>query len=539
MNKRNIMLCVLLAFCSLAKADNIIPKNVERRFNLEVFKMLDAYESSATMSSKDHADIFKALFDSDQIEIYNDLIGLAKKSKLSVADYIQLLRQDGVGAPKVAIKEVRKERVMDGGNVWLMDVSFDKTISYYYQDVFLDAERYYGEPYHIKMRFSYPKDDGDFRDCKIVALEGSLSKNAKPFPSDYVAIEIEKKDENKGREEDVSYQGNSLQFYRNQMILPYGDLVKLSYNDGDVKMSYKQDTRSSHLYWLSFHPRHFRIKPHAEFSLNGYYELKGNTVPYLGFKNKDITYGFDIGYAFPTKKKVRAGLFTGLALSNSEINFSINNLNYHYNAGPTLDVDGDSYVRYYNVSNMTQNINIKTLVIPLYLDLDYQFLKYLSAYLNVGAKAYINLSNTMSSKLFVKKYGIYPSYNNLRIDENLIVGGKSVNGFGSESLYSDSQQRNFVKETNSLDAFAGAGFRVLLYRQFYLDLGLQYQQTIYNTPISMPNENVSLQPSGAETKFPLIEYLPEGKERIHSITSHFDGIKRKALKLNVGLMIKF
>lgn len=539
MNKRNIMLCVLLAFCSFVKADDVIPKNVERRFNLEVFNLLDAYESYATMSSKDHADIFKALFDSDQIEIYNDLMGLSEKPKLTVEEYIQLLRQGEVSSPRVSIEEIRKEAVIDGGVVWLMDVTFDKDISYFYQEkILLDARMFYGSPYHIKMRFSFPKNTDDKRGCKIVALEGKLNDDVASFPTDFMVIE--KTVENNGREENLTYNGGPLRFNNmNQVILPREGFEKLSYFDSDVKMKKEQDSLCSHLCRLSFHPRHFRIKPHAEFSLNGYYELKGNTVPYLGFKNKDITYGFDIGYTFPTKKKIRAGLFTGLALSNSEINFSIKNLDYHYNAGPTLDVDGDSYVRYYNVSNMTQNINLKTLVIPLYLDLDFQFLKYLTAYLNVGAKAYINLSNTMSSKLFVKKYGVYPSYNNLRIDENLIVGGKSVNGFGSESLYSDSQQRNFVKETNSLDAFAGAGFRVLLYRQFYLDLGLRYQQTIYNTPISMPNENVSLQPSGAETKFPLIEYLPEGKERIHSITSHFDGIKRKALKLNVGLMIKF
>lgn len=540
MNKRNIILCVLLAFCSFAKADDVIPKNVERRFNLEVFKMLDAYESSATMSSKDHADIFKALFDSDQIEIYNDLMGLSEKPKLTVEEYIQLLRQGEVSSPRVSIEEVRKEAVIDGGVVWLMDVTFDKDISYFYQEkILLDARMFYGSPYHIKMRFSFPKNTDDKRGCKIVALEGKLNDDVASFPADFMVIE--KTVENNGREENLTCNGEPLRFNNmNQVILPREGFEKLSYFDSDVKMKKEQDSSCSHLCRLSFRPRHFRIKPHVEFSLNGYYELKGNTVPYLGFKNKDVTYGFDIGYAFPTKKKVRAGLFTGLALSNSEIKFSINNLNYHYNAGPTLDVDGDSYVRYYNVSNMTQNISLKTLVIPLYLDLDFQFLKYFSAYLNVGAKAYINLSNTVSSRLFVKKYGIYPSYNNLRIDGNwLDKRGNSVNGFGSESLYSDSQQRNYVKETNSLDAFAGAGFRVLLYSQFYLDLGLQYQQTIYNTPISMPNENVSLQPSGAETKFPLIEYLPEGKERIHSITSHFDGIKRKALKLNVGLMIKF
>lgn len=533
MNKRYIILCVLFAFCSFMKADDVIPKNVERRFNLEVFKMLGVYESYATVSSANNALRFKELFESEKMEIYNDLMGLSEKSKLSVADYIQLLSQENdVHATKVTIKEVRKERVMDGDSVWLMDVSFDKTIRYICQGVLLDAEDYYGEPYHIKLRFSYHKDDEFLRECKIVSLEGSLSKNAKPFPLDYVAIK--KEEENKNREKDVSNQGKSLQFNGfGQAIMSYSDMEKLSYYDGDVKMSYKQDSRSSHLYRLSFHPRRFRIKPHVDISMGGYYELKGTKVPYLGMKSKDVTFGFDVGYTFPSKSIVRTGIYTGLALSNSEVNYAIDSLNYMYNAGPNLDVDGDSYTRYYEVRNMKQDISLKTLVIPVYLDFDFMVSKYFSAYLNVGAKAYINLSNTVSSHLDVYKYGVYPTYGNLRMDETW------MNHFGKEQLGNESQQRNFVMETNSLDAFVGGGLRVLLYRQLYFDLGFNYQMTVLNTPISMPNEKVSLQPYGRATKFPLIEYLPEGKERIHSITSNFEGLKRKAFKLNVGLMIKF
>lgn len=530
MNKRIIILGVLLAFCNIVEGEEVIPKNVERRFNLEVFRMLDTYESCATMSTRYNAGNFKDLFESSNIEIYNDLMGLSEKETIPVTEYIQLLQQEDIRASKVVIKEVRKERITDGGDVWLMDITFDKTISYIYQKILLDAEEYYGVPYHIKMRLSYPKNSDDKRGCKIVALEGKLNSNVTPFPSNYMVIQ--KVSENKGIEESVTYQGGTMQFNRfNQMFLSHGD--KLLYHDTDVKMRIEQDSLSSHLYRLSFHRRHFRIKPHVEFSLNGYYELKDASVPYLGMKNKDITFGFDIGYTFPTKKKMRVGIFSGFALSNSEVNFSIDSLNYNYNAGSSLDVDGDNYIRYYEVRNMKQNISLKTLVIPFYLDLDFLISKYFSVYLNIGAKAYINLSNTVSSYLDVYKYGVYPSYGNLRIDEAW------MNHFGHEILGNDSQQRNFVKETNSVDAFAGGGFRLLLYRQLYLDLGLHYQTTIYNTPISMPNENVSLQPNGANTKFPLIEYLPEGKERIHSITSNFEGLKRKAFKLNVGLMIKF
>ena len=173
MNKRYIILYVLLAFCCFAKADDVIPKNVERRFNLEVFKMLGTYESCATMSNRDDAELFTNLFDSESLEIYNDLMGLSDKPRLMVSEYVQLLRQKDIQARKVAIKEVRKVRVSDGGIVWLMDISFDKMISYSYQGVLFDAETYYGVPYHIEMQFSYPKNSEDNRGCKIVALRGT------------------------------------------------------------------------------------------------------------------------------------------------------------------------------------------------------------------------------------------------------------------------------------------------------------------------------------------------------------------------------
>ena len=530
MNKRYIILYVLLAFCCFAKADDVIPKNVERRFNLEVFKMLGTYESCATMSNRDDAELFTNLFDSESLEIYNDLMGLSDKPRLMVSEYVQLLRQKDIQARKVAIKEVRKVRVSDGGIVWLMDISFDKMISYSYQGVLFDAETYYGVPYHIEMQFSYPKNSEDNRGCKIVALRGTLKSDVLPLPIDYMAIQ--KAGDSKGREEAVTYNGNALQFNSyDQMLLPRGE--KLICTDADLKIRLERDSISSHLYRLSFHPRRFRIKPHVEFSLDGYYEQKGDKVPYLGMKSKDITFGLDVGYTFPSKGIVRTGIYTGLALSSSEVNYAIDNLNYKYNAGPNLDLDGDSYTRYYEIRNMKQDINLKTLVVPIYLDLDFLVSKYFSAYLNVGARAYINLSNTVSSHLDAYKYGVYESYGNLRMDETWL------NHFGQEQLGNEFQQRNFVKETNSLDGFVGGGFRVLLYRQLYFDLGFNYQMTVFNTPISMPNENVSLQPNNGLTKFPLIEYLPEGKERIHSITSNFEGLKRKAFKLNVGLMIKF
>ena len=419
---------------------------------------------------------------------------------------------------------------VDGGSVWLMDVTFDKAIRYYHKNVLLDAEEYYGEPYHIRVRFSYPKNEEDSRGCKIVALEGSINSTAPFLPTDYMAIErlTEKTD----REEAVVYQGEKLKFNRSgQMLLPPN--AKLSYYDADVKMRLEQDTVSNHIYRLTFRSRHFRFKPRIEFSLGRNYALKGKSIDYLKTQSKDLTMGFDFGYTFPTKSKMRIGIFTGVALSNSEVNLSIDDLNYYYYAGPNLDVDGDSYKRYYEVSNMKQTINLKMLMIPLYFDFDFLMSKSISTYLDIGVKAYSNLSNKVSTQLDVYKYGIYPKYQNLFMDESWL------NRFGSERLDDSSQQYDFVEVVKTVDAFVGAGIRIQLYRQLYFDLGLHYQLTVYKTPIEMPYETVSLSPNEAVTQCPLVEYRQNGSERVHNIVSHFDGIKRNALKLNVGLLIKF
>jgi hypothetical protein len=534
MNRRNIILCVLLAICSLADAGDIIPKNVERRFNLEVFRILDEYEFRTTLSDNNDVYRFKALFASDSIEIFNDLMGLSEKPRIPLDEYIELLQQEDIKGRNMKIREVRKERVIDGDSVWLMDITFDKVVQYIHQKVKLYADKYYGEPYHITMRLSYPKNANDSieHECKIVAINGKRdSTNRPPLPIDYKVIL--KESVNSKLLDNVTLQGRKLQFDGyNQMFVSNVD--NLSYSDADVKMRLKRDSVSSHIYRLTFRRRHFRFKPHVEFSLGGYYKTNGSSVPYLETKSKDFTYGFDLGYTFPTKGKVRVGIFSGIGLSSSEVRFSIDSLNYSYNASPYLDVDGDYYIRHYEVRNMKQTINLKTVMLPVYLDFDVLFSKRFSAYLNIGAKAYFKLSNKVSSELEAYKYGVYPLYGNLRLDEKW-----GYNRFGLEKLGNESQERDFVRVKNTIDAFAGGGFRFLLYRQVYLDLGVQYQFTVSQTPIDMPHETISLRANGAFTPSPIVDYSSKGKERIHSVTGNFDGIKRNTLKLNVGLMLKF
>ena len=92
MYKINIILCIFIASCCMAKADDVISKDVERRFNLEVFRRLGEYESCSTMSTRDQSRRFVQLFETENIEIYNDLIGLSDKPKLSVSEYVQLFQ---------------------------------------------------------------------------------------------------------------------------------------------------------------------------------------------------------------------------------------------------------------------------------------------------------------------------------------------------------------------------------------------------------------------------------------------------------------
>lgn len=496
--------------------------------------MLNTYEQSSTMFTPDNVRKFKELFASDDMEIFNDLMGLSPKPKLSVTDYCETFLQKNVMARRVFIKDVKKGFVSDGDSVWIMDVTFDKNVSYFYQKVYLDAEEFYGSPYHIKLQFSYSKNevnDRNERVCKIISLEGSVDDQTPTFPSDFMVIEknVEK---NKNREETVTYQGGNLKFNKyNQMILPRGE--KLSYHDADVKIRLNQDTTSNRIYKISFHPRHFRFKPHAEFSLFSNYALKGKPISYLDKKSKDFSIGFDLGYVFPTKRIMRVGIFSGVALSFSDMSLGIDSLDYNYFAPSSLDADGDNYIRHYEVRNMKQDIKIRTVMVPLYLDFDFTLSPKASAYFDVGAKVYSNLSNEVTTSVDVYKYGVYPKYQNLRID------GTWLNKFGSEHLGQGSQQHKHVEIVKSVDAFLAAGYRLQLYRQLFFDLGLQYQITVLKTPIDMPFEEVYLAPNGSGTHLPLIGYSKSGKEVVYQIGSHFDGIKRNAFKLNVGFFIKF
>ena len=70
------------------------------------------------------------------------------------------------------------------------------------------------------------------------------------------------------------------------------------------------------------------------------------------------------------------------------------------------------------------------LTIPVYVDFNFQFSKIVHMYIDLGAKLHMNMSNKIDKaegKAYV--YGIYPQYDNLRMDEHW-----GYNGFGNQTF---------------------------------------------------------------------------------------------------------
>ena len=72
---------------------------------------------------------FVRLFENEDIQIYNDLLGLSNKKTLSVKEYRSLMENSAL-SPNIEIQNVRKKAIYFENGYWKMDIMFEKEISY-------------------------------------------------------------------------------------------------------------------------------------------------------------------------------------------------------------------------------------------------------------------------------------------------------------------------------------------------------------------------------------------------------------------------
>ncbi len=526
---KKILLYIILIFPFSAFAQ--VLSNAElRKLNYHIVDLLEEYEFLLQNPTDRARYEFVSLFEDSNILIYNDLLGISSKKEVTVEEYANLLYSNS-NACKILIKNVDKQEIVETDTHFVVDVKFGKYMQYYNKcGVVFDSEDYYKTDHEITATIAMDKNDGS---VLIRTIKGSINSNTPPFPLEYNVYSY-----NEPRDNEVCVNGKKIEYNLfGQSIVEKN--AKIDFKDSEVVLKIVQDDENCGLYSFQYKQRCWRIRPKIEFNIGNTYSFGGDYGNEMLESETMLEYGLDFGYAIVKKPKFKLSLFTGASFVKSNLEFKQDELayKYYYSAPSTIDYDGDTYERHYEVANMNAKMDITQIAIPLYLDFDFQFSRRLSAFVQMGVKTFV--STSCSVKDFttnVKTYGVYPQYG------NLVMENFKPNNFAVQTVSVDNQD----VETGSmiLDAFGAAGFRLRLFGGLFLDASLNYQTSI--TPVAEADVSLDLghradEGSGriVDENKALITYTFAEGEQVKTFTNLFDEIKRSGLRVNVGLLFKF
>lgn len=529
----------LSLICFSASYAQNMPWDERRLFNLGVYNAIEEYEKYGDMFDERDGRYFTRIFDSGDVMIYNDLLGLSALKSLPVDNYVVTLT-DKADLVDIVVKDVQIGQVYRNGDKWMVDVKFNKALSYYNTSgIRLSSTVYYGADYNMTATFAW---DSNAKRAKMVALNGAVESEVEPLPEEYVAIEratvVNKAGEKEldPRDLEVLCNDKNLNFIDvyNQAVVPYTiDKAKFVYpTDNDISIKPVQVQDMPGLYYLKYKPTHWRTKLHYEFSLLDHYNIK-LTDDRIKTESSSHEFAVDFGYVFPSASMFKVGLFLGVGAAMNNISMELESLDYVTSTDGAADIDGDKYKRYYSLKNISQKFTSTDFVIPFYVDCEIRFSKWVSMYADLGVKAYLNMVSAVKEfRADYSTYGVYPTYDNLVLDER-----SGINGFTNGSVLDEGDLVNeFKPQVFSIDAFGSLGFRANIVKGLQFTCGVSYQLGLTN--YFAPVENVL--DSNGKLGNAWVEYTAENdRENVRNMVEAATSFKRQSLKLNVGLILKF
>lgn len=499
---------------------------------LSALTLVEEYERKSKITNSKSADTFVKMFVDKKTPIFNDLMGLSEEKKLSVEQYAKL-QSESVKLPSITIKNVKKKSVNFDGQKWYVDCTFDKEVSYYDKfGIRLSSNLLYKKDYKMTIKIVYDPASGL---SKIETVEGEL--DARPISTSYKALQA-----SDVRDNLLRYDGELVSFNSfEQMFFPYGlNFKKLEYKDADVTAVVQED--NAHMFHMKYKARRWRISPYFNATIGDYYSIT-TTDGSINTKTSGSEMGIDVGYTIPSQSKLKFSVNMGIGYASSNVKLSTEGYNFSYTAPGSADVDGDSYQRHYEFNGASEEFRSTFFTIPLYLDVEYNFSRVVSAYVQLGIKNYMKISAELSdysASNYV--YGIYsdPRYGNLRLDEHW-----GYNNFGHHSYTKDDVTDPTISVNSfSMDFFGGLGLRIKPFRKLplALDLGMQYQSTLLDMwnkdsngiNLTNPTEQTSL------FSYKVVNAPNSTKgETVRMLNNGISKISRSHLAIKVGLVYKF
>ena len=501
------------------------------KMNADALKMVLDYKAQANMNKPRR---FVRLFANEDMQIYNDLLGLSTQKTLSVKNYRTLMEKEAL-YPTIKVQNFRKNKIYKENGLWMMDITFEKELSYTDKcGVLFSTEEYYGEYHTINMSLVW---DENLQTCTIAKLSGKNNSTVKAL-TDYKVIVASDDAKDQKRERNVRVNGRHLKFNSfSQCIIPAN--AEITYvNDDDMKFELVQNETGCEVYSIAYNPMSMRLKPHYNIGVVPF----GKSANGLSLsKSIHHEFGLDLGYMIPTNGLFQMGFYAGVGFASSSVVLGMDTIHYHYQAGSEADIDGDSYTRHYTIERASQKLSMKDLTIPIYLDFNFHLHKIVSLYLDLGIKNYINLSANLSDLTGTySSWGVYPQYSDLVLDHTT-----GLTQFAASGTALPAQTTSSTMDINgySMDLLSALGVRVKLKdKQFfplYFDFSIGYQHSLlapYKNANALTVSDIQGNVSAQEA---FSTYTVESGESLLPLSAFVSDLKRKMVTLNFGITYKF
>ena len=504
-------------------ASAVQPNNSQkRRANLNALRLIEEYESYSALNNEEAEENLRYIFHNDSAMIYNDLPGLSADELLTVDRYINLLK--GARGTLVTVSNIMPESIEDGGSVWLLTVKFDKAVEYNTpcHAIISSSDYYGGKNYNMT---AVVEVDKDTYESHLRSLTGKIDSDRERLaPGFAVAVK------NDSRDTEVTNNGTPIKFNQfDQAFISQPYLLEFADDDVNMKVIEEIDGDCRTLSF-EYHPTRWRVRPYADISMGGLFKV--DAPDGINSSSSGMSLGVDLGYVIPSRGKVKVGIFTGFGMSTGKVDLDAASINYFYEAGPAADMDADSYIRHYELSDVKQSIKMSHFTIPLYADIELRASRRFSVYAQAGIKAYFNAGSKIDKYTgSVYSYGVYPQYDNLRLDDAWL------NGFGDGELSVDQIHDDGLFKGFSADLLLGLGVRVKIYGPLSLDLGLSYMNPLIDR---IDSKGLSSLPSGsvAESDAPVTYTVAGGTISSNPLSNYCD-IKSNPLRIKAGLTFRF
>ncbi|MDE6560924.1 MAG: outer membrane beta-barrel protein [Muribaculaceae bacterium] len=245
-------------------------------------------------------------------------------------------------------------------------------------------------------------------------------------------------------------------------------------------------------------------------------------------KTSTNNFGLDLGYKFWAHKRASFDINAGFGYGVIRNKLGVDDIQYSYHADPDADQDGNSYVRYYEVEGIRQNVETKSYTVPLYLTFNIACCEWLTFHIDAGAQMRFKTSSKVKgSSANYYAYGIYPEYDNLMID------AAWLNNFGHNRM-EDAPTSNVVTNSLTTSLIFGGGLEVMLIDPLWIDLGVRYSSGLNDVFVNKYSGDLY----SSSNNVPM-SYTVANGETVNSLTGYLTKSRLSGLSLRLGLVFRF